>query len=155
MPDVIAVGTDHAGIELKNRIAEWLTKEGYTVEDMGAYSPDPCDYPDIAIAVGEAVADGRVDAGVLVCGSGIGISIAANKVTGVRAALCTSEESARLSRSHNDANVLVLAGRDATAADPLGIVGTWLTTPFSEEERHARRIDKIHRYEDGKEACCP
>lgn len=147
MSRVIGIGTDHAGVDLKNQIVHFLRSEGFEVKDFGAYSFDPTDYPDIAVVVGEAVADQRIHAGILVCGTGVGISIAANKVRGVRAALCTSRETAELSRSHNNANVLVLAGRDATAENPLELVRLWLATPFSGEERHVRRIKKISDYE--------
>lgn len=147
MPERIAVGTDHAGVALKNQIVAALTEMGVDAVDYGVHSTESCDYPDIAIPLCERVAAGEFDRGILVCGTGIGMSVAANKVRGIRAALCVSEEAARLSRNHNDANVLVVAGRDATAADPLAIVATWITTAFSCEERHARRIEKIAAYE--------
>jgi ribose 5-phosphate isomerase B len=143
----IAIGTDHAGYQLKNDIASALTAEGYDVKDFGAFSTDPSDYPDIAEIVSLAVARGEYDRGILVCGSGIGMSIAANKVPGIRAALCWSAEIARLSREHNDANVLVLAGRFTPFEEALKISDVWLTTEFSGNERHARRIDKIAEIE--------
>lgn len=146
----IGIGTDHAGVELKDRIIRHLTDKGFSVENFGVDSDTPFDYPDIAVKVGQAVAAGKISKGILVCGTGIGISIAANKVKGVRAALCISKKAAELSRSHNDANVLVLAGRDATAEDPIAIVDEWLAHDFSEEERHRRRIDKISSYENSR-----
>jgi ribose 5-phosphate isomerase B len=148
-PEAVAVGADHAGYQLKEAVSAWLRERGIPVEDLGAYSPDSCDYPDVAFKLAEAVGAGRIRRGVLVCGAGIGMSIAANKVRGVRAALCTCREAARLSRTHNDANVLVLPGRDAAGEDPMGVLETWLDTPFSGEERHRRRLDKIARYEEG------
>lgn len=144
---ILGIGTDHAGIELKNKIVTFLRNQGWEVRDFGAFSPEPCDYPDIAIQVAAAVSTGEVGRGILVCGSGIGMSIAANKVYGIRAALCTTCTAARLSREHNNANVLVLAGRDAQGEDPFAIVQTWLETPFSQAERHQRRLNKIHTYE--------
>ena len=147
MKEIIAVGTDHAGVALKDRIVAHLEKKGVEAIDYGVNSSDSCDYPDIAIPLCEKVAQGIFHRGILVCGTGIGMSIAANKVEGVRAALCVSTDAARLSREHNNANVLVVAGRDATAADPIALVDAWLTTAFSGEVRHARRLDKISAYE--------
>lgn len=144
----IGVGADHAGLDLKSRIVNRLRNKGYDVEDFGTMTPESCDYPSIAFRVGEAVASGKVARGVLVCGSGIGMSIAANKVRGVRAALCLSRDAARLSRSHNDANVLCLPGRDAEGEPPDGILDTWLETEFSGQERHARRLHQISDYEN-------
>jgi len=146
----LAIGTDHAGVALKDRIAERLRAQGCVVQDCGNVDETPSDYPDIALRVAEAVAGGEAEAGLLVCGTGIGMSIAANKVPGVRAALCASVEAARLSRSHNDANVLVLAGRDGEADDPFAIVDAWLAEPFSGEARHARRVERIRAYEAGR-----
>jgi ribose 5-phosphate isomerase B len=148
IPRKIGVGTDHAGVDLKNRIYEFLKEKGYDAINYGADTTESCDYPDIAIKIGEETASGKIDRGILVCGTGIGISIAANKVKGVRAALCFTEESARLTREHNDTNVLVLAGRDSKAEDPLKIVEKWLNTDFSGEERHVRRLKKISDYEN-------
>lgn len=145
--DVIGVATDHAGVDLKDEVVAYLRGRGREVRDYGAHDETPSDYPDMAIRLGEVVAGGEVDRGVLVCGTGIGMSIAANKVPGVRAALCLSPRAAELSRSHNDANLLVLAGRDAVADEPYAIIDAWLTTPFSGEARHRRRLEKIAAYE--------
>ncbi|MHC4871232.1 MAG: ribose 5-phosphate isomerase B [Planctomycetota bacterium] len=145
---ILGIGTDHAGVELKEKIFYHLREKGWQIENFGVDSSEPIDYPDIAVKIGEAVATGEITRGILVCGTGIGISIAANKVKGIRAALCVSREAARLSRTHNDANVIVLAGRDATTEDPLAIVDEWLKHEFSEEERHRKRIAKISSYEN-------
>ena len=143
----IGIGTDHAGVVLKEKIGQHLQLGGYSIKDYGVNDTTPCDYPDIAIRIAEAVASGEISRAILVCGTGIGMSIAANKVKGVRAALCTSQEAARLSRDHNNANMLVLAGRDNKAEDPLAIVDAFVETPFSNDERHVRRISKIAEYE--------
>jgi ribose 5-phosphate isomerase B len=138
----IALGADHGGFELKNKIARQLAAEGIEVADFGTNSADAVDYPDYARQVGEQVAAHQADCGILVCGTGIGMAIAANKVPGIRAANVTSEHEAQLSREHNNANVLALGGRildDATAAK---IVDRWLHTPFA-GGRHQRRVDKI------------
>ena len=138
----IAVGADHAGFDLKETVRAFLTDEGYTVTDFGTASSASVDYPDFAHRVGEAVRTGEADFGVLVCKTGIGMSIAANRLPGVRAALVDSAEHARLSREHNDANILAL-GADATDADTAReLVRTWLTTPFS-GGRHERRVGKM------------
>ncbi len=142
MPETIIVGSDHAGFDLKERVKEWLEDRGLSVEDVGARSPEQVDYPDFAHLVGDAVSSGRRARGVLVCGTGIGVSIAANRHAGVRAAVVCSEDTARLSREHNDANVLALGGR---TLDPLvaeRILDVWLKTPFA-GGRHARRVAKI------------
>ncbi|MGH9521416.1 MAG: ribose 5-phosphate isomerase B [Terriglobales bacterium] len=139
----IALGADHGGFELKNRIKSWLAERGIETEDLGTNSADSCDYPDIARPVCELVTAGRSDRGILCCGTGIGMSIAANKIDGIRAAHVTSESEAALSRQHNDANILTLGGR--TLSDDLArrIVNTWLDTAFSGDARHARRIAKV------------
>ncbi len=138
----VAIASDHAGFALKRCLLAELEALGYAVRDMGPESEDRVDYPDYGHALAVAVGDGEVPAGVLVCGSGIGMSIAANRHAGVRAALCHDGISARLSRQHNDANVLVLGGRligEETAKDCLRI---FLNTPF-EGGRHARRVEKL------------
>jgi ribose 5-phosphate isomerase B len=142
MPETIIVGSDHAGFDLKERVKEWLEARGFAVEDAGTRSPEQVDYPDYAHRVAEAVASGKRARGILVCGTGIGVSIAANRHRGVRAAVACSEETARLAREHNDANVLALGGRtlDPTLAER--IVDAWLKTPFA-GGRHARRVSKI------------
>lgn len=138
----IAIGSDHGGFEQKEGLRTWLAGLGHAVEDCGCDSPDSVDYPDFATAVAHAVADGRADFGILVCGTGIGMAIAANKVPGVRAANVVSVEFARLSREHNDANVLTLSGRFVEQADNEAIVEAFVSTPFA-GGRHARRVAKI------------
>jgi len=143
----IAIGTDHAGYLLKERLKRVLEQEGHEVVDLGTHSTEPVDYPDYCFPVGEMVARREVDRGIVLGGSGIGESIAANKVAGVRAALVTSDETARLTREHNDSNVLALGGR--TARDPEDAerwLRIWLETPF-EGGRHERRLQKILDYE--------
>jgi ribose 5-phosphate isomerase B len=142
----IAIGADHAGFELKQQIRDHLQRKGIDVLDEGTESPDSVDYPDYALKVGEDVTCHRADLGILVCGTGIGMSIAANKVPGIRAARAVSESDAQLSREHNDANVLTLGAR-VTASDlAQRIVDVWLKTPFL-GERHARRVGKIDAIE--------
>ncbi len=139
----IAIGSDHGGFELKHALEKMLDQKGVTYDDFGANSASAVDYPDIAVAVGQEISSHRADAGILICRTGIGMSIAANKIEGVRAALCGTPELARLSRQHNNANVLTLAG-DTPSADAAAIANAFLDTPFSGGERHKRRIDKIH-----------
>lgn len=140
----IAIGSDHAGFAMKEAIEARLRASGRSVEDFGTDSPESMDYPDVGAAVAKAVAGGRAERGILVCSTGIGMSIVANKVGGVRAALCDSEETAKLSRTHNDANVLALSGKFTPVDTALKIVDAFLSTDFPEEERHARRVRKIH-----------
>jgi RpiB/LacA/LacB family sugar-phosphate isomerase len=143
----IAVGSDHRGFALKERLRASLAKAGHEVIDLGCYGAESVDYPDFGFAVGERVASGGADRGIVVCGSGIGISIAANKVRGVRAALCCSVEDAAITRRHNDSNVLALAERQMDDPRVDELVSTWLATPF-EGGRHARRVEKIREYEE-------
>jgi ribose 5-phosphate isomerase B len=138
----IAVGSDHAGFELKEKIRGYLAKRGYEIEDLGTHSTASVYYPDYAEKVARRVASKEADFGVLVCGTGIGIAISANKVPGIRAAPCNDTLSARFARSHNDANVLTLGGRLTDAVTAEKILDTWFSTPF-EGGRHQRRIDKI------------
>jgi ribose 5-phosphate isomerase B len=138
----IAIGADHAGVTLKDAIRQMLDARGIPYRDFGTDSTASVDYPDIAAAVGRAVASGACDRGILVCGSGIGMAIAANKIHGIRAAAITDPESARLSREHNDANVLALAGRMTTVDDARRLIDIFLDTPFS-GGRHQARVDKI------------
>jgi ribose 5-phosphate isomerase B len=138
----IALGADHAGWELKDKIKAHLAQQGYDVDDKGTHSNDSVDYPDFAKAVGEEVAHKQADLAVLVCGSGIGMAIAANKVPGVRAANITSEYEAQMSREHNDANVLALGARILDEQKALTIVDKFLHTQFA-GGRHQRRVDKI------------
>jgi ribose 5-phosphate isomerase B len=139
---VIALGADHAGFTLKQDLKTWLTERGHRVIDFGTYSTDSVDYPDFAVLVARAVQEGGAAQGVLVCGSGIGMAIAANKVAGVRAAVAGDAGTARLSRQHNDTNVLALGARSTSPEQAMSIVETWLGTPF-EGGRHARRVGKL------------
>lgn len=138
----IALGADHAGVSLKDDLADFLTGRGVAFTDFGTYGGESVDYVDFAAAVARAVASGEYDRGLLVCGSGIGMAIAANKIPGIRAAVGNETESARLGRSHNDANILALGARLTPAALAREIVTTFLDTPF-EGGRHQRRIDKL------------
>ena len=142
MPETIIIGSDHAGFDLKERVKEWLELRGFEVEDVGARSPEQVDYPDFAHLVADAISSGRRARGVLVCGTGIGVSIAANRHKGVRAAVACNEDTARLSREHNDANVLALGGRTLDPIVAERILDAWLKTPFA-GGRHARRVAKI------------
>jgi ribose 5-phosphate isomerase B len=145
----IAIGADHAGFELKNRLRDSLIAEGHDVRDVGTTSPESTDYPEFAARVGRAVAAGEVERGILVCGSGAGMSITANKVRGVRAALGVNEEGVRLIRQHNDANVLTLGARFTDAETARHLVHVFLETPF-EGGRHERRVNGIASVENGQ-----
>ncbi len=138
----VAIGSDHAGLELKNRVCEALARKGLELEDVGTYNNDSVDYPDFASEVARRVRDGRVRFGVLVCGTGIGMSIVANKYRGVRAALCHTEFEARAARGHNDANVLCLGERVVGVGLGVAIAESFVDTPF-DGGRHERRIRKI------------
>lgn len=140
---MIALGSDHGGYELKQEIISHLESRGIAYRDYGSYSPEPADYPEYAHTVAHAVVNGECEKGILICGTGIGISIAANKVKGIRAAVCTDCFTAEATRMHNDANILALGGRVVGPGLALKIVDTFLNTPFSGEERHSRRISKI------------
>jgi ribose 5-phosphate isomerase B len=135
----IAIGSDHAGFSVKETIKEYLESAGYTVDDQGSFSEESVDYPDYGKAVGERVASKKADLGIAVCGSGIGISIAANKVPGIRAALAHSVVTAQLAREHNNANVLALGARIVTPAAALEMVEAFLNTPFA-GGRHQLRL---------------
>lgn len=139
----IALGADHAGFELKEQIAEYLKENGYEVKDFGAYSTDSIDYPDPAYSTAKSVSEHSSDEGILICGTGIGMSMVANKLPGVRAALCNSVETAQLSKKHNNANLLCLGARVEHTDSVEKIVDEWLNTKF-EQGRHERRVDKIH-----------
>ncbi len=147
----VVLGSDHRGFELKNRIAEWLRQRGETVLDLGPNSADRADYPDYASTVAHQVADHPTERGILVCSSGIGMSIAANKVPGIRAALCFNSELASLARRHNNANVLCLSADFVDPDTNLSIVKAWIETPF-EGGRHQTRLDKVRAMED-QNAC--
>jgi ribose 5-phosphate isomerase B len=145
---IIAIGNDHGGYQLKQQILNFLEKSGYEFNDFGTYCGDKSvDYADFALPVAEAVRSGKCDRGILICGTGIGISIAANKLPGIRAAVCTDTFMARMSREHNDANILALGGRVIGPGLALDIVKIWLETEFSGDERHICRLDKIKRIE--------
>lgn len=143
----IAVGSDHAGFALKQNVAEALRRDGLEVVDAGAYSAEPSDYPDVAEAVGREVAGGRAQRGVLICGSGVGASVAANKMLGVRAAICHDTYSAHQGVEHDDMNVLVLGARVIGAALAHELVRAFVAARFSNEERHIRRLDKMKAIE--------
>ena len=147
----IAIGADHRGYAHRDALVAGLREAGHEVVDVGGRAPGPTDYPEPAFAVGELVAAGRCERGVLVCGSGTGVCIAANKVPGVRAARCCDPDDARLSRRHNDTNVLCLSGDGLTAERAWEIVRGWLETAF-EGGRHARRVARITEYEAGRES---
>ena len=139
----IAIGNDHTAIELKNIIREFVEGKGYEVIDLGTNSTESCDYPIYGEKVGRAVADGQADLGIAICGTGVGISLAANKVKGIRCALCSDTVSARLTREHNDANMLAMGAGIVGTNLALGIVDTFLNTPFSGEQKHVRRVKAI------------
>lgn len=144
---MIAIGSDHGGYALKGEIIRYLEEKGITVRDFGCYSPDAVDYPDIAVTVCGEITEGRCEKGILICGTGIGISIAANKVNGIRAALCHSSFDGRMCRMHNNANVLCLGGRTTGTAIALDIVDAFVSTEF-EGGRHETRVGKIMSIED-------
>ena len=147
MADRVIFGSDHAGLGLRAEAIRVAREQGLEVDDLGPFSGDSVDYPDYARKVAEAVAGGRARFGVLVCGTGIGMSISANKVKGVRAAHCTTEYEARMARAHNDANVLCIGERVLGAGQAGAVVGAFLSQPF-EGGRHQRRVDKIKAMEE-------
>jgi ribose 5-phosphate isomerase B len=138
----IALGTDHAGYELKERIKQYLTEKGHEVKDFGTYSPESCDYPDFIYPAALAVGRGECDRAIVMGGSGNGETIVANKVRGIRCAVCWSKEGARLSRAHNDANAMSLGAWTVPVELALEMIDIWLATPF-DGGRHARRVQKI------------
>ena len=144
---MIAIGCDHGGFELKNHVIKYLEDKGYEVKDYGTYSEDSVDYPDCAKPVCEAVMSGEAEKGILFCGTGIGISIAANKHKGIRAALCSDVYSAKMTKQHNDANIICMGGRVIGRELAFMIVDAWLETEF-EGGRHSNRIAKIHEIEN-------
>ncbi len=147
MKKLIGIGSDHGGFNLKSEIIKFLKENGYEVKDFGTYGTESVDYPDFGQAVAEAVSKGECDKGIIICGTGIGISIAANKVKGIRAALCTDTYMARMTREHNDANILALGERVVGIGSALDIVETWLGTQFI-GGRHQLRLDKIAQIEE-------
>lgn len=140
---MIALACDHGGYDLKCQVIRYLEEKGIPYKDFGCYGKESCDYPDFGKPAAEAVASGECEKGVVICTTGIGISIVANKVKGVRCALCADTVSARLTREHNDANVLAMGAGIVGTNLALGILDTFLNTPFSGEEKHARRVGKI------------
>ena len=139
----IAIGCDHGAYTLKKTIVSFLEKKGYTVKDFGCFNPGSCDYPDFCGAAAKAVASGECQKGIVLCTTGIGASIAANKVRGIRCALLSDVLSARLTRLHNDTNMMALGAGIVGESLALEIVQVWLNTEFSEEERHKKRIQKM------------
>ncbi|MFA6054957.1 MAG: ribose 5-phosphate isomerase B [Thermodesulfovibrionales bacterium] len=143
----IAIGCDHAGVELKNELLSLLNNLRIQYTDYGTDSPESVDYPDFGEKVSDAVSSGKIESGILICGTGIGMSIVANKFPGVRASLCNDLFTAKMSRLHNDANILVIGGRIVGKDLAKEIVKTWVSTPF-EGDRHRRRLDKITKIEE-------
>lgn len=144
----IAIGCDHGGINLKPVLIDYLKKKGYEYKDFGTYSAESCDYNDYAEPVAKAVVSGEFDRGILICGTGIGMSIVANKIKGVRCAHCHDVFSAKMTRLHNDANVLAMGERVVGPGLMLEIVDAFLNTGFSGEERHIKRVSKIKALEE-------
>ena len=144
----IAIGCDHGALALKNAVVSHLNEKGFEVQDFGTHTPDSCDYPDFAGAAAKAVASGACDRGIVLCTTGIGVSITANKVSGIRCALLSDVMSARLTREHNDTNMMALGAGFVGQNLALEIVDTWLGTEFSGEARHQRRIDKVMALEN-------
>ena len=145
---MLYIGCDHGGIDLKETLIAYLRNLGHELTDFGCFDKSSVDYPDYAIPVAEAVARGELERGIVICSTGIGASISANKVLGVRCALITDEYSARLTREHNDTNVIAFGAQITTPERAKGILDIWLNTSFSHGERHQRRIDKISTYEE-------
>jgi ribose 5-phosphate isomerase B len=143
----IAVGADHAGYALKEHISSWLAESGHAVYDLGTHTTDPVDYPDYSAAVAQAVLDGRADRGIIICGSGAGAAIAANKFRGIRAGVAHDTYTAHQMVEHDDVNVLALGSRVVGQALAEDLVQTFLEAKFSREERHVRRLDKIRALE--------
>ncbi len=143
----ISIACDHGAFALKEKVKSWLTEAGYDVRDFGCNSTESVDYPDYVLPAAEALAEGQVDRGVFLCTTGIGVSICANKVKGVRCALCSDSMTAHLTREHNDTNALAIGAGVVGENLAREILFTWLDTPFSGAARHQRRIDKISAYE--------
>ena len=144
----IAIGCDHGALTLKNALVAYLTEKGHEVRDFGTYTLDSCDYPDFAAAAAKAVASGECAKGIVLCTTGIGVSIAANKIHGIRCALLSDVRCARLTREHNDTNMMALGAGFVDEALAKDLVDTWLGTEFSGAERHQRRIDKVMALEN-------
>ena len=139
----ISIGCDHGAIALKNKLVAHLQEKGYEVKDCGTYTADSCDYPDFAAAAARAVASGECEKGIVLCTTGIGVSITANKIKGIRCALLSDVLSAKMTRLHNDTNMMAMGAGIVGENLALEIVDTWLNTEFSGEQRHQRRIDKL------------
>ena len=144
----LAIGCDHGALDLKNAVRTHLEKKGYEVKDFGTYTADSCDYPEFAGAAAKAVASGECEKGIVMCTTGIGVSITANKVKGIRCALLSDVLSARMTRLHNDTNMMAMGAGIVGQNLAMEIVDTWLGTEFSGEERHQRRIDKMMALEN-------
>ena len=144
----LAIGCDHGALTLKNALVERLTAQGHEVKDFGTYTDDSCDYPDFAAPAARAVASGECDKGIVLCTTGIGVSITANKIPGIRCALLSDVISARMTREHNDTNMMALGAGVVGKTLAFQIVDTWLSTEFSNVERHQRRIDKMMALEN-------
>ncbi len=140
---MLAIGSDHGGYDLKQEIKAHLKERGIEFEDLGVLENTSCDYPDFGAKVAKAVLAGDAELGILICGTGIGISIAANRFKGIRCANCTSEYMAKMAKEHNNANILALGGRILTGEEACRITDVFLDTPFSDGERHIRRIEKL------------
>ena len=144
----IAIGCDHGALDLKNTLVKHLEERGFEVQDFGTYTNASCDYPDFAGAAAKAVASGECDKGIVLCTTGIGVSVAANKVKGIRCALLSDLMTARLTREHNDTNMMAMGAGVVGTMLAIKIADTWLDTPFSGDERHQRRIDKVMALEN-------
>ena len=147
MPIKVALGADHGGFELRDVVRDYLEQEKYSVLDFGTFTPDPVDYPDYALSVGKAILDGKAELGILICGSGVGASVAVNKIPGIRAGLCHDTFSAHQGREDDDTNVLCLGARVIGHQLALEIVRTFLQAKFSGAERHERRLAKVRQIE--------
>ena len=144
----IAIGCDHGALDLKNKMIDHLQKQGYEVKDFGTYTLDSCDYPDFAAPAAKAVASGECEKGIVLCTTGIGVSITCNKIKGIRCALLSDVMSARMTREHNDTNMMAIGAGVVGQMLALQIADTWLGTEFSGEARHQRRIDKVMALEN-------
>ncbi len=144
----ISIGCDHSALELKNVLVDYLKSKGHIVNDRGTYTKDSCDYTDYGYYVAKDIKDGKADRGIVICFTGIGMSMIANKVKGVRCALCGSKDAAELTRQHNDSNCLALSAKYTGYALAKEIVDVWLETEFSFGERHQRRLEKMKNYEE-------
>ena len=143
-----AIGNDHAGVEMKKELTEYLEKQGHTVENVGTDSTEAFDYPIAGYKVGKKVAAGEVDLGILICGTGVGISLAANKVHGIRACVCSDPTTARLSRQHNNTNIIAFGARIIGMETAKHILDEWINAEFAGSERHHRRVDMITEIEE-------